>query len=1117
VKEGRSFSTAVIEVERSRGSHTIDLPSDLAGTVQLQAYAILKSGRIVSDTKLIQVHRAQQLLVEAKLDAESYKPAETAMIEFLVKSKDGDPVEAALSLAAVDEAVFALNDARPELEEMVFLIQEELLKPRAQVTAESPADFTRTPDEIDTLVQEANVVGFAAAKGADDAPTSATGETIHDRWDQIKKDRVDHRLLSIRLFALIPLVGLIPAFLLLTGYSVSRIGYQPRGTEEKLQAEAFRLRMMAMFRILAFGILLFPILLIGIRTGIIPSAITTAIVFVFLFLGPAVWLTVIAGELRRLPYVEKNLLLFVRMIRLVPAIYSFTAAVVIGKVLAEAIDERSISDPFEGFLTFVSIGAVVFSLAFVLFLRSSLGALGSTAKNSRNLAISVAAATILTIALVVVSFPWLGSGEKSAGGAASGAPQSTNNFPAAAVEPIRVRKLFPETLLWQPQLVTDENGKAQIELELADSITTWRLSGSAVSRGGQLGSFQRGIQVFQDFFIDIDFPNELTQNDEVAAPIAIFNYLDKPQTIQLEAAAADWFEFVGDSPEKTIEIGAGEISSTNFRIRALKPGRHSFRVSARGTSLSDSVERTVRVKPDGRRIEQVVNGRLDKAAQASITIPANAVVGGNDLYLKVYPGAFSQVVEGMDSIFRMPSGCFEQTSSTTYPNVLVLSYLQRTRQTKPAIELKALNFIAQGYQRLISYEIYGGGFEYFGNAPANEILTAYGLMEFSDMAEVYDVDPKLISRTREWLISRCGNDGSFGNSRATAYIAWAIAEAGGAKQLKLTLDYLARETDDSNDAYALGVNANALLAAGRKSEAREILKQLSALGKNDGDLVFWPVDGVGPMHSMGDSLTIETTAIVVQAMLRANYEVGTAHKALEWLISKRDGAGTWFSTQATVQAMRALLIGAESVGETAETEVQISVNGSAVEPLQINAENADVFHLISLTEHVKAGVNAVEMTAGGNSNLAWQIVSVHYDPASEEPQEPSKVLEIETKYSADRLEVNDLLKVQVILRYNRPEPARMTLVDLGIPPGFQVETASLQQLLDDGQIERYEIKGNQVSLYLDQIPGGGKPVNLGYELRAKFPINAQAPPNAAWQFYEPEVRAETKPTRLTIE
>ena len=102
----------------------------------------------------------------------------------------------------------------------------------------------------------------------------------------------------------------------------------------------------------------------------------------------------------------------------------------------------------------------------------------------------------------------------------------------------------------------------------------------------------------------------------------------------------------------------------------------------------------------------------------------------------------------MDAIFQRPYGCFEQTSSTTYPNVLALSYLQQNNRSLPEVEAKARQYIHLGYQRLLGFEVSGGGFDWFGNPPANRTLTAYGLMEFQDMARVHDVDPKLIERTR---------------------------------------------------------------------------------------------------------------------------------------------------------------------------------------------------------------------------------------------------------------------------------------------------------------------------------------------------------------------------------
>jgi len=129
--------------------------------------------------------------------------------------------------------------------------------------------------------------------------------------------------------------------------------------------------------------------------------------------------------------------------------------------------------------------------------------------------------------------------------------------------------------------------------------------------------------------------------------------------------------------------------------------------------------------------------------------PREAIAGASKILAKNYPGVFSQVVDGLDAILQMPYGCFEQTTSITCSNVLVLDYLRRTKQTAPETEMKATKYIALGYQRLLSFEVLYGGFSLFGKPPMDLLLTAYGLMELNEMARVFDVDPIVIERTQD--------------------------------------------------------------------------------------------------------------------------------------------------------------------------------------------------------------------------------------------------------------------------------------------------------------------------------------------------------------------------------
>ncbi len=242
------------------------------------------------------------------------------------------------------------------------------------------------------------------------------------------------------------------------------------------------------------------------------------------------------------------------------------------------------------------------------------------------------------------------------------------------------------------------------------------------------------MRVFQDFFIDLDLPGSLTVGDEISVPVAVYNYLTESQTVRLEVQPEPWFELL-DATTREIAVERNEITVVYFRIQALAFGQQPFQVTATGSRMSDAIRRDVRVFPDGKELRFSVSDKLSPTvpAEATIQIPADAIAGTQRLTVKIYPGVVSQVVEGLDALLRMPYGCFEQTSSTTYPNVLVLDYLKTTGQVSPEVQMKAEEYINLGYQRLTTFEVAGdpGGFSLFGDAPADPMLTAYGLQEFS--------------------------------------------------------------------------------------------------------------------------------------------------------------------------------------------------------------------------------------------------------------------------------------------------------------------------------------------------------------------------------------------------
>src|SRR4029079_8803169 len=93
----------------------------------------------------------------------------------------------------------------------------------------------------------------------------------------------------------------------------------------------------------------------------------------------------------------------------------------------------------------------------------------------------------------------------------------------------RLREYFPETLVWQPEIITDKKGRAEVNFKMADNITTWKMFAIASTKKGKIGVVEKEVTAFQSFFVDLAPPKFLTDGDEIYLPTQVRNYTDKKQ------------------------------------------------------------------------------------------------------------------------------------------------------------------------------------------------------------------------------------------------------------------------------------------------------------------------------------------------------------------------------------------------------------------------------------------------------------------------------------------------------------------------------------------------------------------------------------------------------------
>jgi hypothetical protein len=410
-------------------------------------------------------------------------------------------------------------------------------------------------------------------------------------------------------------------------------------------------------------------------------------------------------------------------------------------------------------------------------------------------------------------------------------------------------------------------------------------------------------------------------------------------------------------------------------------------------------------------------------------------------------------------------------------------------------------------------------------------------MEFSDMSKVYDIDNRVIQRTQQWLASQQQPDGSWKpdasfinegatnrfNSdalRITAYLAWSLENTGyQGPAVENAKRFIETHLMAKADAYTLAVLANfAVDYAKDRAFTNQAVQLLLNAKTEEGDKTWWKAEETS-VYATGTSAAVETTGLAIQALLKAGASSAVTAKALNYVVSAKGAAGTWGTTQATIMALRALLLSADKGGATAKGAVQISLDGKVVEQLALTSDNNDLFHQFVLKGVNSQAANRVSVQFNGEGSMAYQVAGRYFLPWNQKPA--TEPLSIDVTYDRTRLDQDQIATAKATVRNNLRKTANMVMVDLGIPPGFELLSEDLQTYREqsagrrNGRLEKFSLTATQAILYFDSIAPGND-LTIPFRLRAKYPIRAKTFASRVYEYYDPDVNSIARPVQLEV-
>ncbi|MEQ8224974.1 MAG: alpha-2-macroglobulin family protein, partial [Candidatus Eremiobacterota bacterium] len=711
VKNRQTRLTKILTVEDKKAKLDIPLTDTLAGTLQINAYRLKGDGNFTKDTKTVYVEISKDLSVKVSSDKDVYRPGRSGKIDFEVKDKQGKPVPAALGISVVDESVFALAEKEPGLEKVYFTLEQDLLKPKVEVCKHY---IDRVSDDLVRKKDDQSAAKVAFSTLPDD-PYSIMVNTYPERLARIMamQQKYFYFLQWFGMLCVILILILSPVIILfLTFYNEM---LKRKYEERFLPVTNDNLVAMIVYSGGFFLVFLTPFV-VGLLIPVITETFggyhgneeyASMIFSIAAMTCAALIYTINVRQKSLCEDIKKfNTLKYpLQLIQLFVAVLIVTAAFLLACVMTgkDQIGGISIlllfltaviSSIFMNFIliynagshfgkqkkssrwqVFYNWGCVVFAglgVAGILFaviapnfLRAR--AQGPTSGNYQLIGSIDGGSDRSTLSVSPEEIsPSYESGQGLAldGGGFSDKKEIVQNEPSGARTshtensqelPAYLRQYFPETMYFNPELITDEQGKASVVLKMADSITTWRMGVSASSMKGDTGGTDYPIKVFQDFFIDLDLPLNLTSGDEVSIPVAVYNYLPEKQDIELIAVKDDWFELLCE-PAKYLSLGANDVTVVYYPVKIHDTGKKKFTVYAKTEKMKDGISKSVTIIPDGKEMRLAENGWLREKTSAGLNIPENAINKSYDMWVKIYPGMFSQLVEGLDSMLTMPYG-----------------------------------------------------------------------------------------------------------------------------------------------------------------------------------------------------------------------------------------------------------------------------------------------------------------------------------------------------------------------------------------------------------------------------------------------------------------------------
>lgn len=683
-----------------------------------------------------------------------------------------------------------------------------------------------------------------------------------------------------------------------------------------------------------------------------------------------------------------------------------------------------------------------------------------------------------------------------------------------------------ETGFWEPQLTTDEQGKASVEITLPPNSTTWKLSAKGITVETLAGETETELTVAKPLFADLKLPMALQSGDTLEIPIRVFKKDGKPGKVELELEFAIGEKKVIQS--KTIEFQENNehdllipLEIDPASVKNATSAEATFQLTVKSGDVADVVRRTVPVRQRTYRVVRSAAGKAASDMTAIVNYPAGMPWENPQLEIIIGPNVRTDLLSVLSPPVMPIYRCGTVSSTpidTTTSDILAGLALEKLLSQSPDGGGPALDSVKSSVNSSIASLIVmqngEGGFSWSGaQIGTNRYSTARAVWALAAAKKAgYRIDADLLQKSVYALKNEIPKlaVGDY-DSKATILHALTIAGSG-----DFSLANQLHRNRPSLSAAGCAYLALTFAAMDRSDTARELADLAkSKLGQTD--VAGW------------NSSTVEAKALYALCVLETQPKSPEMARIAKDVMQQRTGH-RWQPDKATGPAMLAICGWAAGQQLAAdEYQLTILVNDQEVETLKIDAK--------SITQSVKIPADllkrekeeTVRFRLAGRgeftyrcqlsadvpldklkSNTSRWYLRRYYDPAPvrfDGEEIPSGFGIVSGSYQSFR---NDLSQLPVAERgkvrlhlyrsnvRNDDDEQQMEYIVITepIPAGTTIDPNSLR-----GNYERYEIHPGYVVFYVGPSRGSR---SIYYDLVGIQPGDFYVGPTLAQDVYQPE-------------